>query len=103
MSKLKLVAEPSFKATVEIPVAGGEVVLVLFTFKHKTKTQLDEFIKSREGKSDADSMMEMCSAWELEDEFNRQNVETLLENRIGAALATYRTYVQELVGARTKN
>ena len=73
------------------------------TFKHRTKTGLDEFIKSREAKSDSESFMAMVEAWDLEDPFNKENVDLLLENFIGAALATYRVYVEELVGSRIKN
>ena len=104
MAKLKLTSDPTFKALVQIPIAGGEPVPIEMEFRHRTKTALDEWIKSREGKSDVDSFLDMIVSWPgLEDEFNKANVELLLENRIGTALATYRTYVEELVGARTKN
>jgi hypothetical protein len=103
MAKLSLNAKPVFQAKVGIPVAGGDAVEVLFNFKHRTKTQLEEFIKSRAKQSDTDSFMEMVEGWELEDEFTKENVEKLLENYIGAALETFRVYVDELVQARLKN
>lgn len=103
MAKLKLVAAPSFKAKVPIPVAGGDPVEVEMTFKHRTKAALDEFVKTRESKSDAESLMAMVEGWDLEDAYTKENVDLLLENFIGAALATYRVYVEELVGARVKN
>ena len=103
MAKLALVANPTFKAKVPIPVAGGVAVEVEFTFKHRTKTALDEFIKSRADKSDAESFMAMVEGWELEDAFNAENVEVLLQNYIGTALATYRVYVDQLVQAKLGN
>lgn len=103
MAKFKLVANPTFKAKVGIPVAGGEHVEVEFTFKHRTKTALEEFIASREKQSDVDTFLEMVSGWDLADEFNKENVETLLENYIGAALETFRVYLDQLVQARLKN
>lgn len=103
MAKLKLVANPTFQAKVGIPVAGGETVDVLMTFKHRTKSALDEFVNSRSGKSDAESFMEMVSAWDLEDEFTAANVDLLLENYIGAAMATFRAYVEQLVQAKVGN
>lgn len=103
MAKFKLVVSPTFKAKVGIPVAGGDPVEVEFVFKHRTKTALDEFIKSRAEKSDAESFMAMVEGWELEDAFNAENIELLLQNYIGAALATYRVYIDQLVQARTKN
>ena len=103
MAKLKLVANPTFTAKIGIPVAGGDPVDVVFTFRHRTKTQLDEFVRTRADKPDADSVMEMASAWDLEDPFNRENVELLLENYIGAALAIFRGYVDQLVQAKLGN
>ena len=103
MARLKLIAEPTFPARVEVPLAGGAVAEVVMTFKHRTRTQLDEYIASRAGKTDVESFMEIVSGWDLEDEFTAANVELLLENHIGAALAVYKTYLKELVGAREKN
>ena len=103
MAKLTLKADPTFQSKVSIPVAGGDPVEVVFTFKHRTKSGLDEFIKSRAGVSDVDSFMDMVEGWELDDKFTKENVELLLENRIGTALATYRKYVDELVQAKLGN
>ncbi|MBI4291326.1 MAG: hypothetical protein HY661_07605 [Betaproteobacteria bacterium] len=101
--KLKLIANPTFKATVGIPIAGGDPVQIEFTFKHRTKSALDEFVKSRADKGDAESFMAMVEGWELEDEFNAENVELLLQNYAGSALATYRVYIEQLIQARLGN
>ena len=45
----------------------------------------------------------MVVGWELTDEFNKDNVELLLENHIGVALATYKVYIDQLVQHRAKN
>lgn len=103
MAKFNLVANPTFKAKVGIPVAGGEPVEVEFTFKHRTKTALEEFIATREKQGDVETFMEMVSGWGLADEFNKENVTVLLENYIGAALETFRVYLDQLVQARLKN
>jgi len=103
MGKLQLVAAPTFKFKVGIPVAGGESVDVVMEFKHRTKSGLDEFIRARDGKTDNESFMEMVIGWDLDDEFNAENVDLLLENYIGTALATYKTYIDQLVQARLKN
>jgi hypothetical protein len=102
-TKLKLEANPSFKWKVPVPVAGGTAVDVEMTFKHRTKSELDAWIKSRSEKADAESFMEMVTAWELEDPFTKESVTLFLEIYGGAAVATYRTYVNELLGARVKN
>lgn len=103
MAKLSLKAAPTFQATVEIPVAGGESVPVVMTFKHRTKTGLAEFIASRVDKSDFDSFKEMVVGWDLEDKFTDDNVREVLENYLGSAVATYRVYVDELTKAKAKN
>lgn len=103
MAKLKLVANPTFKGKVGIPVAGAAPVLVEFTFKHRTKTALEEFTKSRADQSDADSFMDMVEGWDLEDTFNKESVELLLENYIGSALAVYAGYIDHLVQGKVKN
>lgn len=103
MPKLTLTPKPEFSATVQIPVAGGESSPVVFTFKHRTKSELSKFVDGRAGTSDADTFMEMVSGWDLAEEFNRANVELLLESYIGAALATYQTYIDELVRHKAKN
>ena len=103
MAKLKLVAAPTFSADVGVPIAGGELSTVRMTFRHRTKTQLQEFVESRGGKSDADSFMEMVTGWDLEEPFSRESVDTLLENYGGAGLAAFKVYITELVGARLGN
>jgi hypothetical protein len=103
MAKLKLTANPTFKAKVGIPVAGEKPVEVEMEFKHRTKSALNEFIETRAGKTDLESFLDMVVGWELTDEFNNDSVETLLENYAGAGLATFETYINQLVQARTKN
>lgn len=103
MAKLTLVASPTFKCKVAIPVAGGPSVDVEFVFKHRTKDALDELIKTRAEQSDADTVMAVIAGWDLEDSFDRTAVELLLQNYIGASLAIYREYVDQLVQAKAKN
>lgn len=103
MAKLKLVAEPSFRAKVPVPVAGKDPVDVEMTFKYRTRKDLQTFMAERVGMQDIDTFMDMVLAWELDDEFNRENAETFLDIYGGAAVATYRAYCGELIGARIKN
>jgi hypothetical protein len=103
MTKLALIAKPTFKQKVSIPVAGEPPVDVEMTFKHKTKTQLIEFQNSLAEKSDPELFMEMVDGWDLEHEFNLENVTTFLENYIGSAWATYDKYRTELIQAKLGN
>lgn len=103
MAKLTLVANPTFKAKVGVPVAGGSPVEVEFVFKHRTKTALETWVASRAERSDVESVTDMASGWELAEEFNAANVETLIENYGGAGLAIFKAYVDQLVQARLGN
>lgn len=103
MAKLKLMANPTFKAKVGIPVAGGDPVPVEFTFRHRTKKDLAEWMASRADKTDLDSFMDMVEGWDIEEPFDRARAELLLENYAGAALATYQVYLDELLQAKLKN
>lgn len=112
----KLKADPTFSAKVEIPVAGGPSVPVVFIFKHRTQSELIEWDKGIQGRSDFESFMDMVQGWvtdkaeaktfqaeELSEEFTPENVKLLLEERIGVALATKNVYYVELTKAREKN
>lgn len=103
MAKLSLIANPTFKAMVGIPIAGSEPVQVELIFKHRTKDDLNQFIKDRPGKSDEESFMDMVCGWELEDPFDTESVNKLLQNYSGTGLATFRVYLDELLQAKIKN
>jgi hypothetical protein len=112
----KIVADPTFKAKVGIPLAGGGEEKVEFTFRHRTRSVLAEWIKgldpkegdaeaSEEAKrvTDIDRVLEMAVGWELAEEFNAQNVGILLDNYLGASVAIFHTYLSELARNRLGN
>lgn len=103
MAKLKLIAEPTFKAMVGVPIPGGDDVPVEMTFKHRTRSDLIEWSKSINDRPLAEAFMEMVTGWELTDAFTKENVGTFLENYGGAFQATVRCYSHELLRARMGN
>lgn len=103
MAKLRLDPNPTFPATVIVPVAGDAPVQVKITFKHRTKDQLQEFTRSRADKTDADSILAMACAWDLEEPFTEQNIEKMCQNYIAAPLEIYKAYLAELLGEKAKN
>ena len=103
MAKLKQNPEPTFKAKVGIPVPGSRTVEVQFTFKHRTRDETLEWIDQSKDDPAAKSIMECAVGWELEDEFNAENVERLCNNYSGAGNAVVFAYLDELRGARAKN
>lgn len=105
MAQLTLKANPTFVAKVGIPVAGGAPVEVEFTFNHKTVDQFKEFAErtTREKTPNLDYIMEIAIGWNLEDEFNRDNVTKLLQNYHGAPGAISFRYANELMQAKLGN
>ena len=103
MAKLTLAVNPTFPVTVSIPKAGEPAVTLKLTCKHRTKAQLDEFIKSRADKEDVTTIQDMATGWDLDDEFNAENIECMCQNYISAPLECYRAYIGQLVGEKAKN
>lgn len=103
MAKLKLNPEPTFKAKVGIPVPGSRPAEVLFTFKHRTRDEVIAWVEGSRDATDVDSVLDVVVGWELEDEFNRENVERLCNNYPGSGLVIISAYLDELRGARVKN
>jgi len=96
--KFKIVPNPTFKAQASIPIPGADPEKVGFTYKHRTRKEFKAYMESMtegDGKDDVDLVMDTVTGWELTDEFNRENVTTLLENYHGAARAIVDTYIDE--------
>ena len=102
--KLKLAPDPTFKATVEIPVPGGSAELVC-EFKYRSKPDIaawhEELVKSDAG--DPALLMTCLVGWDLEDEFNAENVEKLCAAYPRAAHSIAVKYARELGGVREGN
>lgn len=101
--KLQLTANPTFKSTVAIPVPGGKPVAVEFIFKHRAREAYDEWVGSIPGMEEPDLIMSMASGWDLDDSFDRDNVEKLVTEYIGSAKAIFDKYMGENTGAKTGN
>lgn len=101
--KFTLSIAPTFKAKASIAVPGGKSAEIEFTFKHRSKDDLKEFIEEMDGKEDIELLMDMASGWELDDPFDSVSLEKLTQNYPGSALAVFQAYMSELSGARAKN
>lgn len=103
MAKFSLDPNPTFQATVEIPLPGGEKAPVKFTFKHRDRDGLRAFMDGTPDKDAADVVLEAAAGWDLDDEFNAENVKRLVTNYLGAGRAVYEAYVVELAQVRLGN
>jgi len=104
MSRIKLQPDPTFKAKVDIAVPGAAPAGVVFTFKHRTRQEMERFLPTvNEMKDDAQLIMAVAVGWELADDFTEANVSALADAYIAAPAAIFEAYLKELTGARTKN
>lgn len=103
MARLKLQPDPTFKAKVGIPVPGAPAAEVEFTFKYRDRQALQAFIEASDGREDVDTLMEMCTGWELVDPFNRESLDLLVGNYISAPRAIFERYIEEHTKVRQKN
>lgn len=101
--KLTLTPSPTFKAKVSIPVPGASAVDVEFTMKGRTRSEFKDFVAGLKDREDVDVLMDICTGWELDDAFTRENIETLNENYLGAARAVIEKYFAEITNARLGN
>ena len=115
-TKFTLTPNPTFMVTAIIPRAGEEDGKVLFTFKHKRRSEIEMLEKDlREGmsadheakKAGTSSMvkfiMDIATDWDLEDAFNIENVTEMLENYPRAFDAISLAFTRELMAIREKN
>ncbi len=103
MARIKLVAEATFKAKVAIPVHGGKDELVEFVFRHRKTVELEKWMATIDGRDKVELLMEMLSGWELEDAFDKDGVQTLVDNYAGAFDRIFDKYLSEMTQAKAKN
>lgn len=103
---LKLLANPTFRAKVEIPLPGGEKADFVGIFKHRTTEELREFStgEASKGRSDLDTVLGMLEGWEgVDADFGREAVDTMLKQHHAASRCIGNVYVNELMQARLGN
>lgn len=103
MAKFKLVAEPTFKCNVFIPRAGQEDGQIELTFKHYSADKLAKLEDEVKDKQIIDLVMKIVQGWSLDEEFNQENMQILLNNYPAAWRAITDTYYKEMLGQREKN
>jgi len=103
MAKLSLKIDPTFPVTVTIPKAGSEPVQIKLICKHRTKDDLMKFVDARVEKSDAESILDMATGWDLDDEFSAENIDDMCQKYMAAPIEIYKAYLSALAGERTKN
>ncbi len=106
MAKLKLLPtrKPTFTKSVKIPVPGAVSAEIGFRFKWRTRDEMREWIETiNADTSNVAILRDMLDGWELEDEFNDENVGRMDQEFPGACAAIYAAYLSESTGAKTGN
>ena len=100
--------KPTFTKEVVLTVPGGGEGKFKGVFQHKGKSELQAFFASisdpEKPRADIDSVMEVLVGWEgVDQKFSKENVELLLENYFGAAIAILNAYSTGYFEAKEKN
>lgn len=101
--KLSLSTDPTFVATAQIPVPGAGTAPVKVTYKYRDRAAFKEFLDVLKDSEDAEVIMDIACGWDLDEAFDKANVEKLVAKYIGAPAAILSTYISEQTGARAKN
>lgn len=100
----RLQPSPTFWATVEIPVPGGEPMPLEVEFRHKRREEAMRFADALSTRAPLESLREVVAGWKGADvEFSDSALVELDANYLGAAERILLVYLEELRGARRKN
>ena len=101
----KLEPNPTFWATVEIPMPGEtEPGSIRFCFRHKSRAAMKDFYQSGAGKEDQQYLGEIIEDWDgVETPYSLEALGRLLDNYPSAGRAILAAYGRELVEGSRKN
>ncbi|QEG05024.1 tail length tape measure protein [Shigella phage JK16] len=105
MAKMKLTLGPlpDFKLPVSFVLPNGDEQVIIFTVRHKKASEIHERYTAEKPMSDVEMITFLASGWDLEDEFNEENVAKLLDYYPSASLSLTGHYMKALAGQRVKN
>jgi len=115
-TKFTLNPNPTFKIDVTIPRPGQDDGKVSLTVRHKTRTQMAELEKELKSQAEAAAeageysndasaayLEQVIDSWNIDAEFNRENLLVLLENYPRAFDSIATAFTKELYSIREKN
>lgn len=105
MSKLKITLGrlPDFKLPVKIVMPNGDDGEVIFTVRHLKIDEIQEIYNSESIKNDVEMIMHLATGWDLEDEFNAENVKELVSLFPAISIQIFKSYMGAAIGQRAKN
>lgn len=105
MAKLKIRKLENFPLPIDVTLPNGEVERIVFTAKHRKPKDVSDLFNAEEDKrpGDLEFLKEFASGWDLEEEFNDENIREALELFPQIIVAFTYGYMQALTGNRVKN
>jgi hypothetical protein len=102
---LKKQPAPTFKATAQIPVAGGDSVPLEIEYRYMKRRELIDFYARLPELNDDEALLgEVVVGWNgYEDSYSAAALKDLLDAYPRAGKAIYDTFNQEVTGAARKN
>lgn len=101
--KFTLSVAPTFKTKVKIPIPGAQAAEIEFTFNHQTRDEFKDFGDNLTGREDMDVLKEILCGWGLDDAFNDENLDTLVQNYPGSARAIIFGFINEITAVARGN
>lgn len=106
----RLIPNPTFVVAVPLTVPGSERLLVNFTFRHKSKAALKDWVARVNGSTSVSVLAEVVADWSgVEDgegkpvPFSSEALATMVDNYPTAGREIFDAYFAELTESRTKN
>jgi hypothetical protein len=105
MAKFKLKPVDDFKLPIDFNMPNGEQARVVFTVKHKRAKEIGALFSANENEKPSDEafVMNIATGWDLEEEFNADNVKEAVDFFPGMVIEFTRAYMNALAGVRAKN
>lgn len=104
MTKMfKLDPDPTFDLDIPIPVPGNGFPKVRFTCRYRDMDGYESLMNDIDKKSHTEVVFLIATGWNLDVEFNEENVTKLVRNYMGATAAILEAYAKELMKVREKN
>lgn len=94
---------PDFPLPVKFVLPNGVEATMVFTVKALTSSELNAVLKDASNQTGAQFVKSLASGWELEDDFNDENLDKLVDRYPSVVGGLISTYTQALAGYRVKN
>lgn len=104
-SKFKIKPVSDFKLPVKFNMPNGEEALINFTVMHKRAKEVSALFDAPESErpSDVEFIKLFATGWDLEEEFNDENIADAVEFFPGMVVSFSYEYIRSLAGNRAKN